>query len=357
MRWTLAVAVSLVPLAARAQDATVPYKENGFGFAVTAKDGGASYDVMIASWWGASSASKPALAAGRVSLSIGGVPMGSEILAVRQLANADGAIGMDLLGNMALGFDLYDHKLAIWAHGSPGKQASDWVGKIGAWAGFGGEAVAIPFEIDSIGLPTVQLNALGRDHKALLMTTVNASAVFDAADVKSENLGSGVFVNDVRIGGETVPWLRDSKTINGGRSPYPGLGVTALLSLEDLLSPRVVIDFPDRKIYVWRMGPEGRLTMMLDGLLRVPVQFTSTGLRVGGPLLTKGARIAAYEGCKVSKIADEPEAQIRKMLAVPTAESRKWLNSFLAKVQGVYSLWVVHKDGSEAEVRVGEKGE
>lgn len=341
-----------VSAAVPAQDATVTYKDNGSGFVVTAKDGNAAYEMMLGSCWAKSFASSPTLAAGRASLSIGGASIGSDLFSPRKIPAVDGAIGMDLLAGLALGFDLYDHKLAIWPRGASAKDALDWVTHADGWSRFGAETAEIPLDIDPVGLPVVRLTALGAERKALLMIMTNASTVFGAPDVAAESSGPGAFIDGVRIGPEPIPWMRDSKTINGGRSPYPRFNVNAMLSLEDLLSPRVVVDFPTHKIYIRRMGLEGRLTMMLDGLLRAPVMFASSGIKLGGPMLPEDAGIAAYDGCKVSKIADVPEATVRKMLVDPSPESRKWLNGFLAKVRGDYSLRVVTQGGAEVEIKV-----
>src|SRR5579862_3931301 len=153
MRVLLALLCVAMPPVVAAQEATVTYKDNGSGFVVTAKDGSASYELMLGSCWPTSLASTPALAAGRASLSIGVVSIGSDLLAPRKIPAVDGAIGMDLLANMALGFDLYNHKLAIWPRGTNRKDALTWVSKGEAWDKYGTDTVEIPLDLDSLGLP------------------------------------------------------------------------------------------------------------------------------------------------------------------------------------------------------------
>lgn len=353
LKSVVAALASVLAVQAGAQSFTLPYVDNGAGFVVEVSAGGQTYHMMLGSCWSRSYASPPILQVGQIPLSsLGGDSIGTTQFLKRTIPGVDGAIGMDVLRWLSLGFDLYNHKVTIWTRPVPEKDALAWVAQTDKWSRYVTAQTTIPLELDSEDLPTVSMRAGGNDYTALLMTMTNATAMFGDHGAAAESTVSGACVAQAKVGGEALSWLRDSKTINGGRSPYPKLRIDAMLSVEDLLSPRVLVDFIGKKIYVDRMSDAGRATMLMDSLFRAPLVMTDTGIEIGGPTADFDESMSMFKGWKVSKIEDTPEATVRKMLMSPSPDSQKWLNAFLATIWKSYKIHTIGPTGTDGEISV-----
>jgi|GEM_PF-7118255 len=270
-------------------------------------------------------------------------------------------LGMDVLQNMAVGFDYDTKNISFWTGGKvDSKMAQGWAME--------GAKRATPLKIDLARRLDIRLAisiAMG-DSKGWLMFDTGTTFTSMMPGFGDNPTSFVLYMTEIVLGHLTekdemravaqadmgafkVPWLQYQKGSAGSDVPGQPNG---LFSLRDLRSKRVLADFAAASVYFANPDRNDSAATALTQMTALPFTYDGGELRLGA-MDTEGlASLKAFESMPIVTIAGRPVKDVMDALLGTKADAVGFMQGLLTACRSDFVLQVKTKEGTTANIQI-----
>ena len=359
------IAITLIPLGQSSFPSDLPYRVVGGAVAIEANVGGHKRLLVLDAGASASKLRDASDKGRRLAVGVAGAALGeANFVALKSKTEAEdgtaveGTLGLDVLRNAAVGVDLDAARAALWSKGVLDPTIAE------AWVrGPDGPPDAPVVRLPLVTLPDGQfglpLEIGGKRTVAALGLRAWGGYLLPSVRTPVHPFGFATLVPDVKIAGEPIPWLLYPRPSPDLDEQFTELarpsGSGALLALDAFASPRTLVDFAAKVVYVRRSTADERLTRLMRQTTDASVTIRGDRIVVapsGSTSQSYPPEFASIVGQEVLRIAGKPASEWLAALRDPTEAGATRLARLLSATVKNYSFFARDADGDEQEIKV-----
>ena len=266
------------------------------------------------------------------------------------------ALGLNILGNLAIGVDYARNEISFWPGGKVNpSDAKAWVLKDAKWQA-DSTVWSAPIQWRAGLAPVIPIAINGKQHVMLLRVGQQGTS-FAKGQEPANGLaieygpgGNQALLAHVGIGQVVLPWVLYFRGVSYDPRKSVNPSIDGTFTTENLYARRVIVDLPGNTLYAEQLTGDEQLSMFLSDWFQMPLDVEGEKLMLKEmPSTQFYAQLAPVYDSEVLAIMGQPSQQI-------IDAARDWSDAHGTYIKGLFEqVWQGFKiklkrpDGSVVE--------